>query len=1348
MSVALDGKGDRCRETLRSLVLTAWQQRWSQHTWTTAIKQALPCGVSGDNYDLATLILELASGSSSSPFSNPPAVLGGNGAGVTLSPLLLLYLRRALCVQLISASSTLTALTHTIYRLPTPDAGGDNATPISLDWVQLDAVLGLVQHVLGVTVPCRGPAPACRQLASSLRALTHWLCRLVSVVTSAVAISQQKKVHSVERMDTDNDAITHHDDDDDDDDDCYDEAACDRSVALLVSVVTSLAANPFLLCLIYSARLVDERAGDVISVDPKEDTKSASTVCEQTLSDMLKELVIPKGVAASRELQLRATIDDLQRVLNFRPERDLNARSGTDTTNTTTTTTTSAVSVDSEAVTPAPIVSPPSNAPGSVSEETTTTTGSDQTTNKSTASGSLRSGGVWASSDRLVGSLLVVEVMCRRASPVHHLATHLLCAARLRCWPDASPVSGAGIASASGSDDSMAGDDNADTPELPLLLVSVVHCVLRTCFQCLVATHDSPLARYWLQFTLLRVPRLIGALCRSSSSSKSSDYTAVRGKAATHDTISSDRAEDVAASVDCVPIVKAALFRLVDSSTVLLDRAGCLYTGDAIESNSGTVDPQTSPSQQQQQQDCLRLLLGQLVKNHCLSDDASAAVKQYRLKVQQQPIMTSSTVALSSGGASTDSPASVLRAEPTVNSILSTMHVQQRQCEQYGASSKFSTVLLHLLGPSQHLVMGAAVAVGLVQRLSRHLLALNQLCSRPLAASSGGGGCGDATTSTLKNQALVFEISFLIVVTTVKNYGRQALPVSIANGSGAQTDSGSSYGGPPSSGTSAGEPSPSGSFLLDWIDEYCNEHGIGTGSMGGCFGLSSPSSSSPPPSDDPVHGQLHLLNQLLLAPGTSVLQPTLHWQLICGRAMPLFVQRLLTSWCCGYVDDLQVTTLVDAACGQYACVAVCLFASVLAAIPHLPEQLARAAGRLLQRLLTVTPVTPSSSGNENNGSGGVVGEHMSERLTLAHDIMRHLLELNRHRVDDTLLLALGPLAGPAKEPDDTLLCDRSGSSQGSVLAAPMLFLHSEYALRVCRLLRSRGSDWLVGALLRRQLEMSCGSAMERCSTLDHVLAIFSVEPVACAVALVRYMNQLMTATGTDIPSRHPHSPHQPWSDSQLQWLASLTVGCVLMCVNDASQLVSDSQSPQQPQQTVTSESHQHPHYQWLSLRLQYTQRRCSESSPNAVSACTGDSDELSVPLWSTPPLASTSCLPAPLQAVLHLLSEQMASAVRRSPVVSPAVRLSVHYIHESLVQSAGIDGGVGCLLSGCTVETISRLLTAQPNSFTAHQLVKLVAGSEPAAASLAALLLCQHRALLVDSGLLPDTPTTDDNHTT
>ncbi|XP_037075237.1 mediator of RNA polymerase II transcription subunit 24-like [Pollicipes pollicipes] len=498
--------------------------------------------------------------------------------------------------------------------------------------------------------------------------------------------------------------------------------------------------------------------------------------------------------------------------------------------------------------------------------------------------------------------------------------------------------------------------------------------IVRTCCDGLSQSVGTDMGRYWVQFTYHRLPKLMVCL-----------HSALAG--------SGGPSTDLA----------AAFWRLV-SSGGQLDLVDLLYNRD--------------------NQDTLELLLKEMTKTEVLSEQDLQRIMEHRAEVSRAPRLRQLQSAITQN-CSSDSPTSILRADPTVKSILNTMEVQQQEA----GISKITTVLFHMLGPSQHLVIGAAVGIGKVQLLMKHLIMLNSLRTSPSAESP----------SIIKNQAILFEVTFLIVMTTVKNYGLEALPPAHSLSC-------------PDTGA---EP-----FIQRWI-RLCYRPMSGR-SVLQLTGLGEP-------------GRFTKLYDRLMTPGASLLVSTVRWDEVC-LSVPAFIYWLLLSWCNGSVSAEQVQTVVDNMNRQFACLSVCVVVFLNSVLQSSNERLVQKARLLVNMYLAAVPADSLPTADQ-----------APERLALAQNIMHHVL--------DDFLPRDEPLRGAGDEPSPLLLHIRqlweTAVGQGSLSASDV----TEFR----RLLARGGAVWFVSSTVGIVLDYPFERERERAEQM--ALAVFHLDLPLCALAL-------------------------------------------------------------------------------------------------------------------------------------------------------------------------------------------------------------------------------------------------------
>ncbi|XP_076067943.1 mediator complex subunit 24 isoform X2 [Oratosquilla oratoria] len=138
--------------TIRSLLIRAWRERWSDLQWGIHIKTVLPRCVSGDIYHLADCILQQAL------------------MGPLPNHLIFSYLKHSLSSQVVSYGGVLGSISkYDSFQKPHC----------------VHALLTLMQSMMK-TVSCRGKPEDCLMLASSLVGSVKWLIQVMSWATHQV----------------------------------------------------------------------------------------------------------------------------------------------------------------------------------------------------------------------------------------------------------------------------------------------------------------------------------------------------------------------------------------------------------------------------------------------------------------------------------------------------------------------------------------------------------------------------------------------------------------------------------------------------------------------------------------------------------------------------------------------------------------------------------------------------------------------------------------------------------------------------------------------------------------------------------------------------------------------------------------------------------------------------------------------------------------------------------------------------------------------------------------------------------------------------------------------------------
>ncbi|KAF0309502.1 Mediator of RNA polymerase II transcription subunit 24 [Amphibalanus amphitrite] len=506
--------------------------------------------------------------------------------------------------------------------------------------------------------------------------------------------------------------------------------------------------------------------------------------------------------------------------------------------------------------------------------------------------------------------------------------------------------------------------------------------IVRTCCEGLSQAVGTDMGRYWVQFTYHRLPKLM--VCLNNGLAGSGAPSAA---------------------------LAAAFHRLV-SAGGQLDLVELLYNRDG---HAG--------------QDTLELLLREMLKAEVITEEDLQSIMKLRVSVSRASRLRQlqSTLSQDCPG---DSPGSILRADPTVKSILNTMEVQQQEA----GISKITTVLFHMLGPSQHLVIGAAVGIGKVQQLMKHLIMLNSLRTSSSAESP-----------SIKNQAILFEVTFLIVMTTVKNYGLEALPPA-----GSLTC--------PDTGT---EP-----FIQRWIRLFYRP-------ADGRSVLSLTELGEP--------SRFTQLYEQLMTPGANLLVSAVRWDEVC-LSVPAFIYWLLLAWSDGQVSQEQVQTVVDNMNRQWACLSVCVVVFLKSVLQSSDERLAQKARVLVNMYLAPVPADCLPTGDQAH-----------ERLALAQSIMHHVLDDFLPR-DGAVRIQSG-----GEEPAALLVQLRQ--LWDSVVSAGSLSDSDITEFR--RLLARGGAAWFVSSTVSMVLDFPFERERQRAEEM--ALAVFHLDLPLCALALASHV---------------------------------------------------------------------------------------------------------------------------------------------------------------------------------------------------------------------------------------------------
>lgn len=149
--------------SIKSLLLQAWRERWTDVRWGINIKNVLPRGVSGDVYDLADCILQ-------------EALVGPGPNNLFLS-----YLTHCLSAQVVSYGAVLSSIGRfqSFFKPP--------------------CILSLLQLLYSIQakVTCHGNEEECIALCKAIVSVTHWLYMCMCHSISKIVELKQSTEHGL-----------------------------------------------------------------------------------------------------------------------------------------------------------------------------------------------------------------------------------------------------------------------------------------------------------------------------------------------------------------------------------------------------------------------------------------------------------------------------------------------------------------------------------------------------------------------------------------------------------------------------------------------------------------------------------------------------------------------------------------------------------------------------------------------------------------------------------------------------------------------------------------------------------------------------------------------------------------------------------------------------------------------------------------------------------------------------------------------------------------------------------------------------------------------------------------------
>lgn len=169
--------------------------------------------------------------------------------------------------------------------------------------------------------------------------------------------------------------------------------------------------------------------------------------------------------------------------------------------------------------------------------------------------------------------------------------------------------------------------------------------------------------------------------------------------------------------------------------------------------------------------DCMQFLLHEFTKADLIIESQSQRLLHRRTSESEKPSKTTD-------GITKPTPSLIIKAEPTVGSILKTLHTHVSAMNSSSANTldadcsknqdALISVLCHMLsGKSFDLIIAAAAANGTLQNFAVKLVKINEFVKQ--------GQVQGETAKSAQNRALLFDISFLMLCHITQLYGSEII---------------------------------------------------------------------------------------------------------------------------------------------------------------------------------------------------------------------------------------------------------------------------------------------------------------------------------------------------------------------------------------------------------------------------------------------------------------------------------------------------------------------------------------------------------------------------------------------
>lgn len=428
--------------------------------------------------------------------------------------------------------------------------------------------------------------------------------------------------------------------------------------------------------------------------------------------------------------------------------------------------------------------------------------------------------------------------------------------------------------------------------------------------------------------------------------------------------------------------------------------------------------------------DCVQFLLHELTKTDLITEGQSQRLLHRRNTESEKPTKTND-------GVTKPTPSLIIKAEPTVGSILKTLHTNVSALNSSSANTldadcsknqeALISVLCHMLsGKSFDLIIAAAAANGTLQNFAVKLVKINEY-AKQFQQTQG------ENSKAAQNRALLFDISFLMLCHITQLYGSEIITTA---------------------------PDFFDTFFYQWATQCLPEDGKYK-----CIDNYTPTEQN----------KVDLLLGNLLK-GHEINYSMTRWQEICTN-IPFVAQEILFAWEHGALSPDNVKTMVNRSKSKMLCLPIIMSSWLCSYMNTVGEESREKPLMMLQYLQNISTT-----------EGEVYFTERSHLMANIHrKVVNDILPINlkvmtNQYIPRTLL--------PAEVLDKCLkkLCTKGWIDMQSVYTLEQL-------LNLC------GTDWFSDRVVMCMLESSRVEDLTAALSMVYAITYIDQEPITLSLIL-------------------------------------------------------------------------------------------------------------------------------------------------------------------------------------------------------------------------------------------------------